>query len=149
MQATLYFKVDSSGIRGDGSRNLWHIQNPMDNINVNFFEIKNYSNILDGHFIRSRVDYMGSGMEKRVIYANTIKIDGIIGCKKCPLTAAQHEQNITPQDIIQHMQHIKKQISRHKKLAVVCSNIFMEYLLYLQWYIMIYKIIFSHVFIKI
>ncbi len=51
----------------------------MDNINVNFFGIKNYANILDGHFIGSRVDYMDCGMDKRFIYGNTIKIDAIIG----------------------------------------------------------------------
>ncbi len=51
----------------------------MDNINVNFFGIKNYANILDGHFIGSRVDYMDCGMGKKGINGNTTKIDGIIG----------------------------------------------------------------------
>eukprot|EP01084_Bolivina_argentea_P091472 164670_1 len=124
MQATLYFKVDSSRIRGDQSRDLWYFENPMDNINQNIFDIKNYANKFNHHFIHSRVDYMGYDMETKVIYDNRTKINGIIGHKQFPPTAAQHEQTVTPQDAIKDIQHIKKQISGPKKLVAVCRNIF-------------------------
>eukprot|EP01084_Bolivina_argentea_P249734 418211_1 len=118
-----------------------------------FFDIKNYANILDGHLIHSRVDYMGCGMEKKVIYGNTIKIHGFIakikqisGSTNLPLTAAQHEQNITPQDTIKHISHIKKQISGHKKTNIRTRNIFIFIESYVDdiLYCGMFKVVYMH-----
>eukprot|EP01084_Bolivina_argentea_P050604 93070_1 len=111
-----------------------------------FFDIKNYANILDGHLIHSRVDYMGSGIGKKVIYGNTIKIDAIIGHETFPPTAARHKQHITPPNTIQYLQNTNKQILGHKKLIAVCHNIF--YGIFILCKMVLYKIIFLHLFIK-
>eukprot|EP01084_Bolivina_argentea_P125038 221573_1 len=80
MQATLYFKVDSSRIRGDGSRIYWCFEKtiaPMVNVNQTFWMEINYVNKLNWYYINIRVDYMDYGMVINGIDGSTIKIHGI------------------------------------------------------------------------